>query len=89
MTQDRNDELRRIARKQIRRRRRLRAHAFAVLLGNILLAIVWARRNHDWDPWIGYPTIAGLVSLAAHWWTVERWRAVSTADVERELARLR
>jgi 2TM domain len=99
-------ELRELALAQIRRKRRLRAHLGGAVVGNILLAVVWAiteyqnargwptgfrtgRRNHDWDPWIIYPTIANMVGVGLHLWTSYRWRPVTERDIQHEMAQLR
>jgi len=46
------------------------------------------RQNHDWDPWIMYPLIAGTLALAVHWWVAFNRRPVTEAEITREVARL-
>ncbi|MDQ3778203.1 MAG: 2TM domain-containing protein [Actinomycetota bacterium] len=46
------------------------------------------RQNHDWDPWIIYPLIAGTIFLVVHALAVYRARPTSEADIEHEVARL-
>ena len=47
------------------------------------------RMNHDWDPWIMYPLLAGAVSLAVHGWVAYGRRPPTEYDIEREIARAR
>ena len=47
------------------------------------------RASHDWDPWIIYPLIGGLIALALHAWAAFGRRPASELDVAREMARLR
>jgi hypothetical protein len=46
------------------------------------------RQNHDWDPWIIYPLIAGTIALAIHAWIAFGRQPVTDADVSRELERM-
>jgi hypothetical protein len=46
------------------------------------------RMNHDWDPWIIYPVLAGTFALALHAWIAFGRRPATEKDVERELARI-
>lgn len=43
------------------------------------------RENHDWDPWILYPVIAGTLALAAHAWLAFFRRPVTEDEIAREL----
>ena len=47
------------------------------------------RQNHDWDPWIIYPLIAGTIGLAVHAWTTYGRRPTTEAEINREIERLR
>jgi hypothetical protein len=47
------------------------------------------RANHDWDPWIIYPLIGGMIALALHAWVAFGRRPASELDIAREMARLR
>jgi hypothetical protein len=44
--------------------------------------------NHDWDPWIVYPLIAGTVGLALHAWAAFGRRPVTDAEIALEMERL-
>jgi hypothetical protein len=46
------------------------------------------RMNHDWDPWIIYPVLAGTFALALHAWIAFGRQPVTEADVNRELERI-
>ena len=46
------------------------------------------RMNHDWDPWIIYPLIAGTLALAVHAWAAFGRRPATEAEIEREVERL-
>jgi hypothetical protein len=46
------------------------------------------RQNHDWDPWIMYPLIAGTLALGVHWWIAFNRRPVTEEEIMREAARL-
>jgi hypothetical protein len=46
------------------------------------------RMNHDWDPWIIYPLIAGTLALAVHAWIAFGRRPATEAEIEREVERL-
>jgi len=47
------------------------------------------RQNHDWDPWIIYPLIAGTIALTVHAWTTFGRGPTTEADINREMERLR
>jgi 2TM domain len=47
------------------------------------------RMNHDWDPWIMYPVIAGTMALAVHAWMTFGRRPATEAEIAREINRLR
>ena len=47
------------------------------------------RMNHDWDPWIIYPLIAGTLAVAVHAWITYGREPMTEAEVEREVERLR
>ena len=47
------------------------------------------RRDHDWDPWIIYPLIAGTLALAVHAWIVFGRRPVSEREIAEETERVR
>jgi hypothetical protein len=47
------------------------------------------RMNHDWDPWIMYPLIAGTLAVAVHAWIAFGREPTTEADVRREVERLR
>jgi hypothetical protein len=46
------------------------------------------RQNHDWDPWIMYPLIAGTLALAVHAWVALGRRPLPEADIRREVGRI-
>jgi hypothetical protein len=46
------------------------------------------RMNHDWDPWIIYPVLAGTVALGLHAWIAFGRRPTTDAEIEREVARI-
>ena len=46
------------------------------------------RENHDWDPWILYPVIAGTLALAVHAWLAFFRRPVTEDEIARELEQL-
>ncbi len=47
------------------------------------------RMNHDWDPWIMYPLIAGTLAVGVHAWIAFGREPVTEAEVGREVERLR
>ena len=47
------------------------------------------RQNHDWDPWIIYPLIAGTLALAVHAWNAFGRGPTTEAEIRREIERLR
>ncbi|MDQ3778577.1 MAG: 2TM domain-containing protein [Actinomycetota bacterium] len=98
--------LREVAVERIKRRRNLRLHALAHVVGSLFLIVVWAtteynnaggwptgfrtgRMNHDWDPWIVYPLIAGTLALAVHAWSVYGRDPATEEQIGREVERLR
>jgi hypothetical protein len=46
------------------------------------------RMNHDWDPWIIYPVIAGTFALGLHAWVAFGRKPATDAEIEREVARI-
>ena len=46
------------------------------------------RQNHDWDPWIMYPLIAGTLAVAVHVWVAFGRRPLTEADIRREVGRI-
>ena len=46
------------------------------------------RMNHDWDPWIIYPVLAGTFALALHAWIAFGRQPTTDEDVSRELERM-
>lgn len=46
------------------------------------------RQNHDWDPWIIYPLLAGTTALLVHTWIAFGRRPATESDVAREIRRL-
>ncbi len=47
------------------------------------------RLNHDWDPWIIYPLIAGTLALATHAWSAFGREPATEPEIAREIERLR
>ena len=47
------------------------------------------RMNHDWDPWIVYPLLAGTVALGIHAWIAFGRSPATEHDIAREIERLR
>ena len=47
------------------------------------------RQNHDWDPWIMYPLIAGAIALGVHAWIAFGRRPVGELEIAAEIDRLR
>ena len=47
------------------------------------------RLNHDWDPWIIYPLIAGTLALATHAWIAFGREPATEGEIAREMERLR
>jgi hypothetical protein len=47
------------------------------------------RMDHDWDPWIMYPLIAGTLALATHGWIAFRSEPATEREITREMERLR
>ena len=47
------------------------------------------RMNHDWDPWIMYPLIAGTLAVATHGWIAFRSEPPTEEEIEREIERFR
>jgi len=47
------------------------------------------RMNHDWDPWIIYPLIAGTLALGTHWWAAFGREPAGEHEIAREMERLR
>ena len=45
--------------------------------------------NHDWDPWIIYPLIAGTLALAVHAWIAFGRRPVSEHEIAEKTERVR
>jgi hypothetical protein len=52
-------------------------------------ALRTGRMDHDWDPWIIYPLMAGTLALGAHAWIAFGPRAETETEIEREIERLR
>ena len=46
------------------------------------------RQNHDWDPWIMYPLIAGTLAVAIHAWVAFGRRPLTEGDIRREVSRI-
>ena len=46
------------------------------------------RQNHDWDPWVIYPLIAGTLAVAVHAWVAFGRRQLTEADIRREVGRI-
>jgi hypothetical protein len=46
------------------------------------------RMNHDWDPWIVYPLIAGALAFAVHAWVAFGRRPPTESEIARELEQL-
>jgi hypothetical protein len=46
------------------------------------------RVNHDWDPWIIYPLVAGTLALMLHAWIVFVRRPTTEDEIAREIERL-
>jgi 2TM domain len=46
------------------------------------------RQNHDWDPWIMYPLIAGTLAVAIHAWVALGRRLLTEGDIRREVSRI-
>jgi len=46
------------------------------------------RQNHDWDPWIIYPLMAGTMALLIHGWIAFGRRTATEADVAQEIRRM-
>jgi hypothetical protein len=47
------------------------------------------RQNHDWDPWIVYPLVAGAIALGVHAWIAFARRPTSERQIAEEIERLR
>jgi hypothetical protein len=47
------------------------------------------RQNHDWEPWIMYPLIAGAIALGVHAWVAFGRRPATEWEVANEIERLR
>src|SRR5215210_440661 len=47
------------------------------------------RMNHDWDPWIIYPLIAGTLALAVHAWIAFGRSPATEREIAYEVERLR
>jgi hypothetical protein len=47
------------------------------------------RQNHDWDPWIMYPLIAGAIALGIHAWVAFGRRPATELEIAQEIERLR
>jgi hypothetical protein len=47
------------------------------------------RLNHDWDPWIIYPLIAGTLALATHGWAAFGREPATEREIVAEMERLR
>ena len=52
-------------------------------------ALRTGRKNHDWDPWIIYPLMAGTLALLVHAWIVYGRRPPTERDIAREVKRLK
>jgi hypothetical protein len=52
-------------------------------------ALRTGRMNHDWDPWIVYPLIAGTLGLALDAWAAFGRRPVTDAEIALEMECLR
>ncbi|HEY6585068.1 MAG TPA: 2TM domain-containing protein [Gaiellaceae bacterium] len=46
------------------------------------------RMNHDWDPWIIYPVLAGAFAVGLHAWIAFGRRPATDAEIAREVARI-
>ncbi len=47
------------------------------------------RMNHDWDPWVIYPLIAGTLALLTHAWVAFGREPATESEIRREIERLR
>ena len=52
-------------------------------------ALRTGRQNHDWDPWIVYPLLAGAIGVAVHAWIAYGRRPITERELAEEIARLR
>lgn len=46
------------------------------------------RADHDWDPWIVYPLVAGTLAVAVHAWLAFAKPPTTEEEIAHEVARL-
>jgi len=84
--------LREQALRRLKKRRDFKAHAFVYLLANVAVWSVWVTiglTSHSWWPWPVFMTLGWGIGIALNAWDVFLRRAISEADVRREMEHLR
>jgi len=84
-----DEELRRSARERVEARRGLVPHVLVFILVNAGLIAIWAWIQRGGFFWPGIILAAWGVGLIMHVWAAYFQRPVTSADVEREMERLR
>lgn len=83
------EELRRLARERIEARRGFVPHLIAYVLVNSALIVIWVTVGHVGFFWPVIPVVLWGVGLGMHAWAAFFSRPITSADVEREMQRLR
>jgi len=80
------NEARELARKRVQARRDLGTHAVVYVVVNAFLVLVWAitGQGYFWPAWV---MAAWGIGLVMNVWDVYGRRAVTEADIDRELER--
>jgi len=81
-----DDELREQARQRVQKRRDLGAHVVAYVVINLMLIGIWAISGggYFWPAWV---MLGWGVGLVLNVWDVYFRRAVTEADIDREIQR--
>ena len=85
-------ELRDLALKRLKKRQDFRAHVVVYIVVNAFLWALWAvlSLTNGWSfPWPIFPTLGWGIGVALNAWDVYGRRDITTADVDREIERLR
>jgi heme O synthase-like polyprenyltransferase len=83
-----DDDLRKQARKRLQKRRDFSAHVVSYLVVNAMLIGIWAitGAGYFWPAWV---LLGWGVGLALNAWEVFFRRAITEADIDREMKRSR
>jgi hypothetical protein len=88
MTAEPNQELRKLARERLEKKRDFRTHLFMYCLVNAVLVAAWAIVTPDAMFWPIFPILGWGIGVAANAWDVFIRKPVTEADIDREAASL-